>query len=154
MLAPALTWKQFTDFTPIGLTGRAWIENVAAFPMVMVLVVGLLAAIRFQMHPEDLARFLAALPWLVAIVVAPRAILAAWAFRAAMQRDLIAARDLLGILAAWLVLVAAAIGLAALTLPAAMPPASRVAAMLGIAAFMPLARFALSPLALDWNRHR
>ena len=53
-----------------------------------------------------------------------------------------------------LALVASAVGLAALTLPAWITPETRVAAMLGIAAFVPLARFALAPLALDWNRHR
>jgi hypothetical protein len=154
VLTPALMWKQLTDFAPVGLTGRAWIENVAASPMVMVLLAGILAAIRFQAHPEEMTRFLDALPWLVAIVVAIKITIAAWAFLAAMQRGLVAGRDLAGFLAIWFVLVACAVGLAALTLPAGMPPASRVAAMLGIAAFMPLSRFALSPLALDWNRHR
>jgi hypothetical protein len=33
-------------------------------------------------------------------------------------------------------------------------PVSKPVVLLGVAAFMPLSRFALAPLALDWNRHR
>jgi hypothetical protein len=80
-------------------------------------------------------------------------LVASWAYREAIRRGLIGGRALSGILALWLALVASAVGLAALTLPAWLAAETRVSAMVGIALLMPLTRFALAPLALDWNRH-
>ncbi len=149
----ALTWRQLTDFVPSALTGRAWIGNLAAAPMV---IFGLLIApvMIWSLTPAgDLPRLLAALPFVVAFVSLLKVLIASWAFREAIRRGLIGARALSGIMALWLVLVASAVGLAALTLPAWLAAETRVAAMVGIASFVPLARFALAPLALDWNRH-
>ena len=149
----ALTWKQLTDFVPNALTGRAWIENLAVAPMVIFGMVVGPAVVWSLTHPEDLPRVLAALPFLVAFVALLKVLVASWAFREAIRRGLIGARALSGIMALWLALVASAVGLAALTLPAWLAAETRVAAMVGIASFVPLARFALAPLALDWNRH-
>lgn len=154
VLGPALTWKQLTDVFPIALSGRAWLETLAAFPLVVVVVVGLLAGTWFQGHPEHLAQFLTALPWLVAVALTLKGTVVAVSFRAALRRGLIAVPDLARAGALWLALAACAVALAALLLPAGMAPSTRGAAFLGIAAFVPLARFALAPLALDWNRHR
>ena len=149
----ALTWRQLTDFAPYALTGRAWVENIAAIPMVAVIVVGTAAGLWLPFHPEDRVHILAAFPWLVASLSILKVLVTSWAFRQATRRGLIGARALSGILALWLVLVASAVGLAAFTLPAWLAAEMRVAVMVGIATFVPLARFALAPLALDWNRH-
>jgi hypothetical protein len=122
--------------------------------MVAVIVVGTAAGLWLPFHPEDRVHILAAFPWLVASPSILKVLVTSWAFRAAIRRGLIGGRSLFGIMALWLALVASAVGLAALTLPAWLAAETRVAAMVGIATFVPLARFALAPLALDWNRHR
>ena len=90
----------------------------------------------------------------VAFVTLLKVLVASRAYHEAIRRGLIGGRAISDILALWLALVASAVGLAALTLPAWLAAETRVAAMVGLAAFVPLARFALAPLALDWNRHR
>ncbi len=149
----ALLWRHLTEVVPYVLTGRAWIVSAAGYAMAAVIAVCTAAGLWLSFHPEDRTRVLAALPWLVAIGAIPKVLVTSWAFRAAIRRGLIGARALFGIMALWLALVASAVALAALTLPAWLPSETRVAALLGIAALVPLARFALAPLALDWNRH-
>ena len=141
----ALTWKQLTDFVPNALTGRAWIENMFVVPMVVFCAAVIAVVVWFPTHRENLPRLLAALPFLVAFVALLKVLVASWAFREAIRRGLIGRRALSCIMALWLVLVASAVGLAALTLPAWLAVETKVAAMVGIASFVPLARFALAP---------
>jgi len=75
-------------------------------------------------------------------------------FRSALRRRLIDWRDFWGALGVWGILTACAVGLAILVLPAGTLPMSRPIIVLGIATFMPLVRFPLATMALDWNRHR
>jgi len=143
-----------TDGVVPGLTGRAWVANLAA-----VIQCALLLALPggwFWLvgHPEDRQRFLVVLPWLVVSAAAVKAVVSTWAFRADLARGLITPAALCAILIGWVVLVACTAGLVALLAPAEGLPVSWPIVLLGIATFTPLARFALAPLALDWNRHR
>lgn len=150
---PALTWRQLTDSLVPGLTGRPWITTLAGFGFVTKLL-GLIGGwLWTQAHPEHLSRSLAALPGLVVAALALKGSLVTWAFRTALRRGLIDGADLRRLLAGWLVLVACAVGLGALLLPPGLP-VPRPVALLGLATMVPLARFALAPLALDWDRHR
>lgn len=153
-IAPALTFRQGTDYFALGLSGRAWIENLASVPMVLLLGGGMSVGLWLQIHPEDWPRFQAVLPWVLGIAVAVKASLAACSFRAAMVRRLTLRRDLVGTAIGWTVVVALGLALAQLTLPATTTVAMRLAVAAGILIAVPFARLPLTTLALDWNRHR
>lgn len=154
VMAPALAFRQLTDYFPIALSGHPWLENLAAVVMTSILVGFSGIGAFLQTHPEELGRFLVVLPWLVATLLAIKAVVTAWSFRTALRQGLLQRRDLLQHATTWIVLTAIATGLSALTLPASLQPATRTAALLSVVVFVPIARFALAPLALDWNRHR
>jgi hypothetical protein len=54
----------------------------------------------------------------------------------------------------WLALTAGAAGIAVLSVPEVSLPVSQLTLVVGIATYMPLVRYPLSTLALEWNRHR
>ena len=103
---------------------------------------------------EYLPKLLAAVPWLVGVAVLLKASVAVVAFRAALHRGLIDGRSARAILAGWLAATAGAIALLLLAAPPRIAPISIPVMLLGIAAYMPLVRFPLATLALEWNRHR
>jgi hypothetical protein len=153
VVLPALAWAQMTGFFPIGLTGRKWIETAIAFAFTGLLMAFGAVVVWLPTHPDDQPRVLAAVPWLVGADVALKAVVAAWAYPVALRRGLIRGRQVVNILAAWVVMTSCAVGFAALLIPDWLP-VSKPVVLLGVAAFVPLTRFALAPLALDWNRHR
>ena len=59
-----------------------------------------------------------------------------------------------GLLGLWLVLTACGIALAVLVGPMPYVSVSLPILVVSVAAIVPLARFPLATLALDWNRHR
>ncbi|SIO43473.1 hypothetical protein SAMN05444166_4696 [Singulisphaera sp. GP187] len=151
VLGPALAFRQLTDYFPITLSGRPWLERLTA-AVIFSVVAGILGIALF---PRTLpSRFLVARPWLVASLLAIKAVVTSWSFRAALRRGLLQRRDLLQYTTTWMVLTAIAIGLSVLILPARLQPATRTAVLLSVVVFVPISRFALAPLALDWNRHR
>src|SRR5207302_9815652 len=90
--------------------------------------------------------------WLAPVAVALKLLLAGWAVRALHRRRLAAPRVLVGWLAAWLLAVVALFGAFAGLLPPELvgwAGCAFAAVLVG-----PLARLALAPLALEWNRHR
>jgi hypothetical protein len=143
-----------TDAATSGLTGRRWLTTGEAYVQIVILVIGAAAGFWFVTHPDDLPRVLPAVPWLVAAAAALKWSVAAWAFREALGRGLVGGRAVAATLVGWLAMAGCAVGLAALLLPTGPLPVPRGAILLGVAAFPPLGRFALAPLALDWNRHR
>ncbi len=154
VLLPAITWRQLSDFFPFVLTGRRWIVEGSVFAGV-TLVIGLACgAAWFFRHPEAMARFLAVSPWLAAGLAVTKSSVAIAAFRTTLRRGLLKWRSAAYIVLIWLGLSAVGIGLAILVTPAGPLAVSTSVVCLTIAAFMPLCRFPLAVLAVDWNRHR
>jgi hypothetical protein len=58
------------------------------------------------------------------------------------------------IVGTWLALTACGAGMTVLGLSAVSLPVSQLTLLVGIATYMPLVRYPLSTLALEWNRHR
>jgi hypothetical protein len=153
LLMPAVTWRALTNGFPFVLTGRKWIAESAVWLYLAVLIGLVSGGMWLKDHPDKLPRVLAIAPWVVIMVAVLKAILAAAAFRTAICRQLIAWPACLSILAFWAALTGLAVTLVVLLDP---PTAlvSRPALFLGIATYIPLARFPLATLAFDWNRHR
>ena len=143
-----MTWHLMIGALPVWLTGRA-----PGFPWsLLVLIAGYFLAGNagrwFYLHPEswEVLRWLLLIGWLMKLSVA------AWAFRAGIRRDLLPSRFVWIYSGIWfagsIVLVVSAYILCAGT----SLPKHLIALIVSL--LVPLARVALSPLALDWNRHR
>jgi len=154
VLAPVITWKLLTDNLVPGLTGRKWLADGSVLANMTLLMCLIAAGLWCGSHPEILVRIIAPLTWLTGIWVIIKAILALLAFRLALSRGLLRVQSVLGICALWLVLAAVTLTLVHLLLPREGLPVPRVIALAASLCVLPLARFALAPLALDWNRHR
>jgi hypothetical protein len=150
----AVTWKQLTSGFACALSGRRWIAGIVALAH-LAIVMGLVAAGFWLVnHPEVLPRIVSILPYLVACAAILKGAVAIVTFWAALRGGLITWSTVGSVLAVWLVLSACAFACVPLESSAPPPAISKPILLLCILVFMPLSRFALAPLALDWNRHR
>jgi hypothetical protein len=153
LLTPALMWRMLTDGIPLALTGRKWTVDGAVCCYAVALVSLASGGAWLADHPEHLRRVSAIAPWLVLVGAIVKTGTAATAFHLAIRRKLISWAAFWWILAIWSALTAAAITLVLLL----QPPANLVSMpslVLGAATAVPLVRFPLASIALDWNRHR
>ncbi len=154
VLLPAVTWKHLTDLVALVITGRKWLADGAAIAFGGVLLGLIGVIIWFAQHREYLPRLIGAIPWIVACAGVLKGTLAVAVFRSALRRRLMSWRAFWSIVGFWLALTAAAAGMAVLGLSAVSLPVSQLTLLVGIATYMPLMRYPLSTLALEWNRHR
>jgi hypothetical protein len=160
------TWKNQAESLCIEMTGRRWL--VYGFPAA-VYGLGLAAFVLFahwSSGPREIdlrhTSVPTYVPWLVGLAVTLKAVGTVSAMRALLRRRLAAPRLLGGLVAGWLLTAAGlfawllALERAGLFDGCPLPPALFVPGYLAAAAvlFVPLARLALAPLALEWNRHR
>jgi hypothetical protein len=153
VLAPALMVRMLTDGMPFALTGRKWLADTAAIGYLVLLVCLASAGVWLAQHPQYLPRIMAMAPWFVAFVAVLKAGGVAVAFRIALRWKLIEWREIRRIIATWAAFAVAVIALVLLL----SPPASVISMsslFLGAASFVPLVRFPLSTIAVEWNRHR
>ena len=148
---PIITWKQLTDNLVPGLTSRKWLADGSVLGNLFLLTCLIAAGLWCASHPESFARLIPPLTWLAGVGVVIKALLA---FRLAIRRGVLRVESVLGICALWLVLAAVTLTLVHLLLPQEGLPVPRVVALVASLCALPMARFALAPLALDWNRHR
>jgi hypothetical protein len=150
---PVLTWKWVVDQFWFGLSGRYWVAVVASTGIIGVLLAAGMLLAWAHSHPVFAEWLLVNLTWLIATALALKMTAGGFVCWQLIRRELIAYRTLLAFGIGW---IAAAMGLIAL--PFWLMPqgvASPLAVGLGaIVVMLPLVRFGLAPLALDWNRHR
>lgn len=88
ILLPALSWRLLTEYLVVLLTGRHWVADGAGW-IFLALLAGLgCCGFFLKNHPEHLARFYSALPWLIAGLAVLKGAAAVAAFRAALCRGL------------------------------------------------------------------
>ncbi|HZY85100.1 MAG TPA: hypothetical protein VFE78_09740 [Gemmataceae bacterium] len=148
----ALTWRGMVANLCVVLTGRTWVGG-AAVTGSLVLLMGLaLAGILVSQHPETWGPLRRLAWWLAPVAVALKLLLAGWAVRALRRRRLVSSRALVGWLAVWLLAAFVLFGAFTWLLPPEVVGAAGCACAAVL--LVPLARLALAPLALEWNRHR
>ena len=153
-LLVAVTWKQLTSGLACALSGRRWMTQSVGLTY-LAIDTGLVAAGLWLLnHPRDLPRVLSILPYLVVCAAILKGAVAIVTFWAALRGGLITWSTVRNGLAIWLALSACAFACVPFVLSTTPPAISNPILLLCILAFMPLSRFALAPLALDWNRHR
>ena len=146
------TWKSMVETLWIVLTGRKWVELAFNFALVGLIFVSVGMALWLVFHPELQATALAAVPWLLGSLLALKFAAAALVVYGILHWRLTTPRGVALMIAAWLAVVIALSALAFALLPPELGPATKV--IPGIALFIPFARLAGAPLALQWNRHR
>jgi hypothetical protein len=154
VLMPALIWRLLTDWLAPLLTGRRWIVESGGWVYLLALMGLAGAGVGLMNRPEYRPLFVAAVPWLVACAAVFKGSLAIATFHYALRWRLMSWRAVWGVLGLWLAFYFCAIALAALLIPSTASPVSWPVLALGIATLVPLARFPLATLALEWNRHR
>jgi hypothetical protein len=153
ILMPAIMWKLASGGFPFVLTGRKWIADGAVWLYLAALVALASVGLWLGNHRDQLPRVLAIAPWLLALAAMLKASVATVAYRLAMRRRLIGWPTFWRIVASWSGFTGLAFALVVLVDPS-LAVVSKPALFLGIATFVPLARFPLATLAFDWNRHQ
>jgi hypothetical protein len=134
------------------LAGRTWVA-VTAVTVALVLLLGVaLAGILLSQRPETWGPLRRLAWWLAPVAVALKLLLAGGAVRALRRRRVVAPRALVAWLAVWLFAVLVVFGVFAWLLPPQL--VSWAGCACAAVLLVPLARPALAPLALEWNRHR
>ncbi len=149
---PALTWKEMVENLAFGLTGRPRVITASVLAVLALFVAGSLAGVWVARHPEAHETLLGLAWWAAATAVGLKLLLAGWAVRALLRMRLVSPRALTRGLVAWLVIVLALFGALAWLVPSGLASLSSLA--LAAVLLVPLARPALAPLALAWDRHR
>jgi hypothetical protein len=154
LLAPVYIWKLYTDSLVPALTGRRWLADGSVFLSVVLLLSLVSLGVWYPLHPEYLSRHLPIVIWAVAILAILKLLVSSIAFRAALHHGLLDPRSIRRIGTAFAVMAALTLALASLLMPTAGLPVPLPVALLASLAMLPLLRFALAPLALEWNRRR
>ncbi|HEX4607619.1 MAG TPA: hypothetical protein VH092_05375 [Urbifossiella sp.] len=147
-----LIWRILIGDIWVMLTGRPWVSHAQA---VVLVPLASLAAHEWSLGKDDPARYARvadALPWVAAAAAAVKVLVAVWLLRLLVRRGEITGRTVGWLVGGWVLAAAGLFALLAWLAPPGLVPAYALAA--GVVLFVPLARPALAPLALAWNRHR
>ncbi len=157
-LCVLLTWRFLIGSLYLGLSGRAWMINVAAcgvFLGTFAVPLGIAAIV------EDHSYLLLYPPgwvaWLISGLFAAKLAGAGWLAGSARSRRLITTRAILFYLGAWIAAAAALVGIGFKLIPFEITRAagwSRWTIALLLLLFVPLLRVAAAPAALARNRRR
>jgi len=147
-----LTWKSMVENLWITLTGRKWVEQANSFGFIGLVLVGGGVALWLVFHPELQQPALAAVPWLIGLLLVVKLALASFVMRRIVQSRLTNSAGAAMMVAMWLAVVGALCALALVLVPAEYASPKNI--IPGIALFIPFSRLAGAPLALEWNRHR
>jgi len=154
VLAPALTWKCLTDGLPFGLCGGRWVAEAYAWTFV-VLTAGIVgAAVWFVGHRDAIPMLIRSFPLFVVAAAALKVLVVLVSFKKALGRRLIDGRYVAAVFTIWTAFALCLAGFAWLAATPYEPPFSLAWFVVAAATLAPVGRFALAPLALDWNRHR
>ena len=151
------TWKQMTDGFAVVLSGRRWIGLASTWIFLAGIVILTSAGLWAVNHPELLSWLLVLISTCLVWGAVIKGATAIAAFQSVLRRRLMTWRAVIGVLALWLILTGCTVGLVALLslpMPAPSVPVSWPVLLLGIGLFVPLVRFPLATLAVEWNRHR
>jgi hypothetical protein len=148
------SWKLMTDGLVPGLTGRRWLSDGSVLLNGLILLSLISAGLWMAEHTEYLHFVFPGLIWTLAALLLVKMTIAVVGFRAAVRRGLLRHGSVLGISLAWIAMALATLLLGHLIVPHSRLPVPRSVTLIAALPFLPLGRFALAPLALDWNRHR
>jgi hypothetical protein len=121
-----------------------------AFIGLVVVSVGIALCLTFR--PQWQATTLAAVPWLIGVLLAIKLTAAVFVIQGLLRWRLTTTSGAALMVATWLVVTLSLTAIALASLPPEHAAATKI--FPGIALLIPFARVAGAPLALEWNRHR
>jgi len=148
----ASTWKQLVQSLYIGMSGREWVIKASVFVVLTFLAVVLPLAVWIGHSRYAMAVLWNNLALIAAVLVCFKLAAAVWIAMRLHDKRLMSDRALVSGAISWDVAVFAVYGLLIWIVPLALIGKS-VLALVAILE-VPLARVAVAPLALAWNRHR
>jgi hypothetical protein len=148
----ASTWKHLVQGLCIAMSGRDGVVKGIAFATLVALTAGFLVLGWILDSRQRMALTWNAIPWLMAIFVALKLVLAIEFIRRGVARGLFSRTQLILGAIVWDVCVFAVYGVLALIVPEIL--VRRHTLLLVAMLFVPLARLAATPLAVARNRHR
>lgn len=144
-----LSWRFTAADLCFGFAGKSWITNAPILKNLAFLA--LLGVLFYLGHDSQFDRTLfRILPLLLAFPLVLKFVLALWAFRASLQKRLLARSAVMSYLIVWGILAIAFLTPALLLFH---HEKWIVSFCLGIVLFLPLARIGFSPIALSFGRH-
>jgi len=146
------TWKQLVQGLYIAMSGRDWAVKGIAFATLALLTLGFLALGWILDSRYRIAVALSAIPWLMAVFVALKLLLAMRVMQRGAARGLFTRTQLIFGAIAWDACVFAVYGVLALILPDIL--VRRYFLLLVAMLVVPIVRLAAAPLAVAGNRHR
>jgi hypothetical protein len=146
------SWKTMVETLWIGLSGRKWVEVVNSIGFAVFVFAALGVGLWIFFDPDVQAAALAAVPWMVGLLLVAKALVAALVVYGLLHWQLTTVRGAGLMTACWLAVVFLLCALALVLLPAELAPARHV--IPAVALLIPFARLVGAPLALHWNRHR
>ena len=146
------TWSQLVHTIYIGLSGRAWLVKGSVFTT-LTLLTFLMPLVHFTLtNRRVFAVVWNGFPWILAIAVCVKVVLAAWVMIRLYDERIFSARSLLIAAAVWDIAVFALYGVLAWMIPVFVARLY-IFALFAILA-IPFTRILAAPLALTRNRHR
>jgi len=133
-----------------GIGGKSWISKI---PVIKTYAVLAFIGIVFYLSHDPVfeTRAFQILPFLLAVMVGLKFLLAQWAFRSSLKKHLLARSSINNYLIIWSILALAFIVPIVLLFHR---EKWIVSVSLGIILLLPLARIGFSPLAVSFGRHR
>jgi hypothetical protein len=148
----ASTWKQLVQGLYIAMSGRDWAVKGIAFATLALLTLGFLGLGWMLDSRYRMGVVLSAIPWLMAVFVALKLLLAMLVMQRGTARGLFLRPQLILAAITWDACVLAVYGVLALIMPAIV--VRRYFLMLVAMLVVPFVRLAAAPLAVARNRHR
>jgi hypothetical protein len=148
----ASTWKQLVQGLYIAMSGRDWAVKGMAFTTLALVTVGFLTLGWILDSRYRIALVWNAIPWVMAVFVALKLVLAMWVMQRGAKRGLFTRTQLVFAAIVWDLCVFAVYGVMALILPAIL--VRRHFLLLVAMLVVPFVRLAAAPLAVAGNRHR
>jgi hypothetical protein len=146
------TWKQLVQGLYIAMSGRDWAVKGIVFATLVLVTFGFLALGWILDSRYRTALVLSAIPWLMAVFVALKLVLAMRVMQRGAERGLFTRKQLIFGAIAWDACVLALYGLLAFILPEIL--FRRYFLLLVAMLVVPFVRLAAAPLAVAGNRHR
>ena len=145
------TWRALVANLWVGLLGRAWLVPAHIIFMMVVLFRSLFEWSLSSADAGWRVRFLAVLPWIIALAIGLKFLVAGLAFRASFRRKQMGIGTVVKLVSVWFLVALGFLALFAFFVPSSLVPLNRLAIVLVLG--LPLARLAAAPLVLAWNRH-
>src|SRR5579872_2443433 len=147
-----IIWRLLTVNLWVGLMGRNWLSHALTSLMTLIGSNGLILWLWSRVEPDRFDRLLAALPWVLGLLIVVKLIAAGKILQTLHGRGDVNARTIQRLVGLWFVVAASIFAIAVWLIPEGSIPFYAIPC--SVILLVPFTRLAFAPLALAWNRQR